>query len=228
MDRQYIRDHQVVERYLTGTLTADEEQAFEEAYLGDAEILDELQAAERLREGVKDLNAAGRLGRPRAPAPWRRWVASPQYAAAASVLLAVTLGFSMMLYRENIDLRENGVSSTSTVTRLVELGPVRGGNVTGIPAPEQDEWTVLLLDAGIAAYDTYRAVLTRQGDGRSEQIWSRDDLEPQLGGAILVGVPGRVLRPGAYEARIEGRMDDWSADRFEEIARTRLTVVPRD
>ena len=38
MDRQYIRDHQVIERYLSGALTADEEQAFEEAYLGDAEI----------------------------------------------------------------------------------------------------------------------------------------------------------------------------------------------
>ena len=50
MDRQYIRDHAVIERYLSGALTAEEERAFEEAYLGDQELLDQLQAAERLRE----------------------------------------------------------------------------------------------------------------------------------------------------------------------------------
>ena len=78
MDRQYIRDHAVIERYLSGTLTADEEQAFEEAYLGDAELLDEVQAAERLREGIKELDSAGRLERPSTPTVWRQWLASPQ------------------------------------------------------------------------------------------------------------------------------------------------------
>ena len=38
MDRQYIRDTQVIERYLQGRLTAAEEQAFEEAYLADPEL----------------------------------------------------------------------------------------------------------------------------------------------------------------------------------------------
>src|SRR5688572_28028059 len=100
MDRQYIRDHGVIERYLSGALTAAEEQAFEEAYLGDRELLDEVQAAERLREGIKELDGVARLERLRAPARWRQWLASPQYAAAASVLFAVPLGFSAILYRE--------------------------------------------------------------------------------------------------------------------------------
>jgi len=227
MDRHYIRDNQVIERYLSGALTADEEQAFEEVYLGDAEILDQLQTAERLRDGLKEADAAGRLERLRPPAPWRQFWTSQRYATAASVLLAVSLGFSTVLYRENSNLREHSLSSTSTASRFIALESVRGGNAATIAAPEQDEWTVLLLDAGVDAYDTYRAMLTRDDDAQSEQIWSRADLVPQLGGAIFL-VPGRVLRPGTYEARLEGRMDDWPAERFDEITRTSLTVVPRD
>ena len=228
MDRQYIRDNEVIERYLSGVLTPDEEQAFEEVYLGDPEILDQIEAAQRLRDGIKELGAAGRLERLRAPAQWRRMLASPRYAAAASMLLAVSLTFSTVLYRENRTLREDGVSSTSMITRLVTLESVRGGNVTEIPAPEPDELIVLQLDAGIVTYDTYRGVLTRRTGDQSETIWTRADLAQEPNETILIGVPGRALRPAEYEVRLEGRMNAWPAERFEEVATTRLTVVPRN
>jgi hypothetical protein len=228
MDRQYIRDHDMIERYLSRSLTAEEEQEFEEAYLGDPDIMDELEAAERLRDGIKELGAAGRLERVRPRPQWQRVLASPRYAAAASLLLAVSLGFSTMLYRENRELREGGLSSTSTITRFVALDSVRGGNADTVREPAEDEWTVLLLDAGPTEYDTYRAVLTRRLGDRSEEIWRRADLAQELGGTILIGVPGRMLRPGSYEVILEGRMEDWPAERFDEITRTPLTVVARD
>ncbi len=228
MDRQYIRDNDVIERYLSGVLTPDEEQAFEEVYLGNPEILDQIEAAQRLRDGIKGLAAAGRLERLRSQAPWRRMLASPRYATAASMLLAVSLTFSTVLYRENRNLREEGVSPTSMIARLVPLESVRGGNVIAIPAPEQDELILLQLDAGIVAYDTYRGVLTRRDGDRSETIWSRADLLQQPDETILIGISGRELQPGDYEVRLEGRMNDWAAERFEEIAPTPLTVVPRD
>lgn len=228
MDRQYIRDHQVIERYLSGTLTADEEQAFEEAYLGDQELLDQVQAAERLRDGVKELDRAGDLERLRAPARWRQWLASPQYAAAASVLLAVSLGFSAMLYHENVDLRATGSSQTTERTRLVRLEVVRGGgDARPIVAPETDERIVLELDAGAVAYDTYRGTVARRDGDRLETIWARADLMAE-DETVLIGVPGRDLQPGDYEARLEGRMRDWPADRFDEITRLPFRIVPRD
>src|SRR5688500_2107943 len=101
MDRQYIRDHNVIERYMARSLTAEEEQDFEEAYLGDSEIIDELEAAQRLRDGVKELDGAGHLERMRPRPQWQRMLASPGYAAAASVLLVVSLVFSTLLYRDN-------------------------------------------------------------------------------------------------------------------------------
>jgi hypothetical protein len=228
MDRQYIRDHQVIERYLSGTLTADEERAFEEAYLGDQELLDQVQAAERLREGIKELERAGGLERLRTPARWRQWLASPQYAAAASVLLAVSLGFSAMLFRENVDLRETGSAQTSERTRLVRLEVVRGGGAREISAPESDERTVLQLDAGVVAYDTYRGTVMRRDGDRSETIWTRADLAAEPDETVLIGVPGRDLQPGDYEARLEGRMNDWPAERFDEIARLQLRILPRN
>jgi hypothetical protein len=225
MDRQYIRDNQVIERYLAGALTAGEEQAFEEAYLGNAELLAEIETAERLRDGVKGLDSAGTLERSRPR--WQQALASPRYALAASMLLAVSLGFSTMLYQENRDLREGG-SSLPMITQFVALGSVRGGNENQIAAPAPNELIVLSLDGGTVAYDTYRAVLMRRDGERSAQIWSLAGLSPQPDGTIAVGLTGRSLPPGSYEAVVQGRMNDWPAERFEDSTRASLTVAPRD
>src|SRR5688572_16744094 len=141
MDRQYIRDNGVIERYLSGALTADEEQAFEEAYLGNAELLEEIEAAERLRDGMKGLDSAGDLQRSRPR--WQQAFASPRYAMAASLLLAVSLGFSTVLYNENRNLR-GGVASTPMITRFVALEAVRGGNARSVAAPDEDELITLM------------------------------------------------------------------------------------
>ena len=226
MDRQYIHDHQVIERYLAGTLTADEEQAFEEAYLEDPVLLDELQAAERLREGLKDVAAGGGLERSRVP---KGWLASPQYAAAASVLLAVTVVFSTVMYRENQALREQTLLVDSTVTRFETLETLRGGNEKEIPAPDPAELVLLFVDAGPTRYDSYRGELVRLDGASTQTIWSAGGLEPTSYGAIGIGVvPGRRLTPGSYEASVHARMNTSPPERFDEIARVRFRVVARE
>ena len=226
MDRQYIRDNGVIDRYLKGALTADEEQAFEEAYLGDTELLEQIETAERLRDGVKGLGTVGSFERSRWR--WQQMFTSPRYAMAATVLLAVSLGFSTSLYNENRSLRD-GASQTPLITRFVALESVRGTNVTELAAPEQDELIMLMLDAGVVAYDTYRAVITRRDGEQSQQIWSRADLSPELNETtVAVGLQGPLLRPGTYEAKLDGRMNDWPAERFEQISLMELTVLPRD
>ena len=178
--------------------------------------------------GIKQLDAAGRLERQRRGLAGSRRLPLPRYAAAASVLLAVSLGFSTVLYRENRDLRDGTLSPTPMITRFVALDSVRGGSARTIREPEDDEWTVLVLDPGPTEYGIYRAVLTRRVGERFEDVWSRADLVLELGESISIGVPGRLLRPGNYEARLQGRMNDWPAERFDDISRTPLTVVARD
>src|SRR5262245_36366151 len=109
MDRQHIRDSQVAERYLNGTLSPAEEQAFEEAYLADPQLEEELDLTERLRTAFKDIDAAGLAER--AAPPRTRWldlVSSPRYALAASLVAAVALGSTAALYVQNQDLRGGG------------------------------------------------------------------------------------------------------------------------
>lgn len=222
MDRQYIRDQQIIERYLRGSLTAEEEQAFEEAYLGDQELLDELQAAERLAEGLGHLERRGTLERTRPR--WLSMMLGPQFAAAASVLLLVSLVFSGVLYRENARLRET-FALQPAVTRLVPLVTVRGGAPNELTAPAPDEWTVLVLDPGVQDYDSYRAVLERRTNGGTEEVLTFARLAPAYDGSIAMGLPGRLLSPGEYAARLEGRMDDWPPERFAEISRTPFVVT---
>ncbi len=222
MDRQYIRDHSVIERYLRGALTADEEAAFEEAYLGDPVILDELESAERLRQGLQELDAAGRLERSRRTGIW---LASPQYAAAASVLLAVSIVISAALYQENRNLRSVELPQTGQLTRVTPLFAVRGASPNEITEPAQGELTVLQLDPGFAEYDAYRAVLERRNGASSEVVWSRSGL---VRNELAIALPPSALPPGEYETRLEGRMEAWPAERFEEINRIRFMVVPRE
>ena len=229
MDRQHIRDAEVIERYLKGTLSAAEEQAFEEAYLADPQLLEELEVAERLRAGFKDLSAADSVGRaaPRR-ARWLELASSPRYAIAASVVALAALVSTTVLYVQNQGLR-GGIGqrlTAATQTRLLPLVSVRGADSPNeIAAPVRGEWTVLLLDAGFGDYDTYRAVLTRR-DGW--EVLRLDGLTPTYEGLLAIGVPGEMLSPGVYEVRLFGGRRDWPATReLDELTRTPLTVAER-
>jgi hypothetical protein len=213
MNRQYIRDNGVIERYLSGQLSAAEEQALEEAYLADPDLLAELEATERLRAGIKDLSARGELKRARGTAGWLGALASPQYAAAASVLVAVSLALSGVLYRENVELRQQQGSSTATAMSMIPIENVRGAAAIEVAAPAENEMAGLLVDAGADGYDSYRVVILRRGEEAPEEIASAVGLSPDFQSQLAVAEPGRLLTPGLYEIEVEGRMRDWPADR---------------
>jgi len=239
MDRQYIRDHQVIERYLKGELSADEEQAFEETYLADQELLDEIELVERLGGGLKRLRFDGGIAAPR-PAARFRVFASPQFAAAASVLLVVSLVFSGVMYRENLSLRTGGglvaggggtrilpLISGSGSTRVLPLIPVRGGPEIVVEAPDASELTVLLVDPGFTPHDRYRAVISRRDDATSTQVWVSDNLVPSYEDQLAIALPGQLLTPGTYGIDISGRMNDWPAARASDVVQQLMVkVVP--
>jgi hypothetical protein len=225
MDRQYIREHQVIERYLRGALTPDEEQAFEEAYVGDPELLDEIELAERLRDGVKELGAEGGIERPSARRTWFNASLAKQWAAAASVLLVVSLAVSGGLYRENLNLRQGSGLTAGMNTRLLPVVTLRGDPETVLEAPGANDWAVLLVDSAFTPYDSYRAVVSRTSGNDSVAIWSVEGLEPEYQDQLAIGLPGRLLSPDRYEIVISGRMSDWPAERSEPVSRTALRVV---
>jgi hypothetical protein len=233
MDPRDIQDAQLMERYLQGKLSAEEEQAFEEAYLADSALLDELVLTEKLQQGFKSLETP-RLGevpgRAGAGRPGRlRVLGSPQYAAAASVLLGLSLLLSTGLFLDNQELRESAgmVAGEGGVTRLVPLLTVRGTGATEVEPPVAGEWTVFLLDTAFTQYDDYRATLTRVGANGAETVRQLDGLSPTYDGFIALGLPGQTLSPGEYDILLEGRMREWPADRgFEQVARAPVRIAP--
>jgi hypothetical protein len=229
MDRQYIHDHQVIERYLQGRLTPAEEEAFEELYLADRELVDELELTERLAGAMNDLVRAGL--RPvvprRRPRGWLSVASSPQYAAAASLLLAASLIFSAVLYRENAELRDaRPLVAENVLTRRVPIISVRGAeDVNRVAAPAEEEWVVLLLDPGLD-YTLYRATVVRRGEAAAETVWELSGVVPGFDGRLDVGLPGHLLTPGDYEVELAGRMGEWPADRdWDEITRMTFSVT---
>jgi hypothetical protein len=225
MNRQYIRDHQVVERYLQGRLAADEEAEFEEAYLGDPELFQELKAAELLRRGLAAHDGAQPNEQP-ASVPARR-AAAPRYALAASLVAGVALAFSSYLFVENRELRSSGgvAAALASGARVVPLLAVRGGAApTSLEATARNDSTVLLLDPGFTPYDRYRATLVRRDTG--SEMLSVDGLTPSYEDLLAVVVPSRLLTPGDYDVVLSGRMRDWPAERTsDDLGRTALTVT---
>jgi hypothetical protein len=225
MDRQYIRDNQVIERYLQGRLTADEETAFEEAYIGDPDLFQELKTADLLRRGL-ELHDADR-GDDRSPSATARGVAAPRYALAASVVGGIGLAAAAYLFVENTALRDEAVATEAAPARVVPLLAVRGGNVNRIEATVANDWTVLLLDPGFTPYDLYRATLVRSGGAEAVELLGVDGLVPSYEGQLAVVVPSRLLTPGDYDVVLTARMRDWPEQRpSDDVARTILTVDP--
>jgi len=225
MDRQYIREHQVIERYLRGALTPDEEQAFEEAYIGDPKLLDEIELVERLQKGIQDLGEAGGIQRPLVQGKRSGLLFGRQWAMAASLLFVVSLAVTGGLYRENAALREGQILSAGVNTRLLPVLTLRGDPETTLEAPAEDDWAVLLVDPGFTQHDSYRAVVTRISAQQSAEVWSVGGLEPEYQDQLAIGLPGRLLMPGQYEIAITGRMNDWPADRAEPVSQIPLRIV---
>lgn len=230
MNREYIENHQIVERYLQGRLTPAEEEAFEEYYLSHPEIVEELEVTERLQDGIRHLDAARQLVRHNQPERpwWLRARVSPIFAAAASLLLAVSLVLTGGLYLQNSAFRQE-LQTIAGIERprLVPVLAVRGTEVNTIAQPAEGEWTVLLLDAGFTEYTSYAVTVSRPEQPAPVELWVQRDLMPGYEDLLAVGLPGHLLQPGDYDIRVTGRMDDWSRERAdEEITRMSFRVVP--
>lgn len=213
MDRNYVSDNQIVDRYLRDDLTDEERVAFEEFYLSDQETLAELELAEKLKLGLQECAAQGLLEREVRPGWLRRVVTSPQWAAAATILLVFSLGYSGFLQRQ---------LQTDTIvagTQLVPLIATRGAESARVSPGDPDNWVVLLVDPGFESYDDYRATIVDIGSG--DIVWEVAGLQPGYEDLLAVGVAGSVLQPGQYELNVEARSG--SID-FVEISRIPIEV----
>jgi hypothetical protein len=206
-----------IERYLQGRLTPSEEQAFEEAYLGDPDLLDRLMLTEKLQQGFKQ-SESPLAAAPQGRSAWRFWN-TPQYAAAASIMLAATVLMSGLLYNENRSLREAGSGlAVNPILNFMPLVAVRGQADNEIAVPPPGQWAVLLVDPGFGDYDSFDAIVSRLGPDGDETVSQSTGLTVGLYDQLAVSVPSSSLTAGRYELVILGRGADWPESRAAEDA----------
>lgn len=223
MDRNYVSENQVVDRYLRDELTDEERDAFEEFYLSDQQTLAELELAEKLQLGLKDCAERGLLPTPARSGWLQRAVLSPQWAAAASVLLVFSLGYSGYLYRQTQGDAAIAATQLVPLYRYTEQtrGPGNGAAAEPVrvePAA-QGAWVVLLVDPGFEPYADYRVTILDTGSGAI--VHQVEGLHPDYEDLLAVGVAGSALRPGRYELRVAGRDP---AGAFAEVGRIPFEV----
>jgi hypothetical protein len=221
MDRNYIQDHQIVDRYLQDALSEQEKADFEEFFLSDQETLAELELAEKLQQGLRDLDESGDLPPLEKSGRVGRIFASPQYALAATLMLALSIGFSGLQYRQ---AQRPAVYDN---TRIVPVLATRGADA-GLPAivitmGKTTELIVLLIDPGFEVYADYRAIVSREMADQSKIVLELANLQPGYEEMLAVGMPGTLLMPGDYEVSLEARSD---GAEFMEINRVAFRVVP--
>ena len=126
MDREYIKQHQLIERHLQGKLSGVEREALEERLMSSVDLLDEAEAAELLQQGLQDVFEVEAFQVAEKRAPWfTSLFYSPRFTMAVSVLMLISFGVSGILYQRNTQLPGSGISRALT-TQIIPLVSVRG------------------------------------------------------------------------------------------------------
>lgn len=224
MEHSYIDDNDLVDRYLTRTLGAEERAAFEEHFLDCRQCLSQLKFAEALRDGIKTF-AADAVPLPEAPvrSPFYRWFAGawwrPLVPAVAGVLV-VLLPVSLLLrqYREqaarvevaSADLRTkytalrqefDQAQRGAAVFILSETRGVEAEAMQRVTIPRTPQWIVLVIERDVSQFRNYRATLVNKA---GQTVWQSDPIEPFSLDAIGISFSSSLLGPGDYTIRLEG------------------------
>jgi len=215
MDKKYIIENLLIERYLEDTLSIEEREAFEEQFLSSAELLDELEAAERLGQGLHDVTALENAHVAKKAPKTVSLLQSPYYAVAASFLLLISLGVSSSLLQKNATLSEmdSGWAVPSEIIPLVSVRGVAGSELNTLSLGDAPKRFVMMLDPGFEPYSHYRATVYRLDPAEEPAVlWQIDRMLPGYEDMLALGMPSSVLSPGDFEIQLEGWQDEWPAD----------------
>jgi len=212
LDRNSLEEQtRLVSRYVAGDLSRSERAEFEAWLVASPDLASEVEMERRLRRGIASAARRGWLNRnaPAHPRPERRW----QFALAASVLVAVALGVSMLLPRD--DGSASGMSRLASQrvasSLTVRLSNVRGSDSTpDISYPLSSPPSELVIEPDVVVLTCEDGAIELEcAGGHSPQLPQYAEYEMDL-----------VNRRGATLA--------WRSSRQAPVARTQLTFTLRD
>jgi hypothetical protein len=215
MDRKYIDDHHIVARYLANQLSDSDREAFEAYYLQNGEMMQELEAAARLKVGLMQLRDAGELDsllqRRASRTPWLLALAAGVAVAAVGIALLVqrqptvpvllagsasalldASGRALPLSRLHTIERMRGAASVDRTIDLPSVPQAIGLQI----APE--------YEASPPRYQVELASMPAAGQGSEQIIAEADSLEPNAAGFVEVYLDSSRVQPGAYRITLSG------------------------
>ncbi|MEM7283416.1 MAG: hypothetical protein AAF438_17505 [Pseudomonadota bacterium] len=197
MDRSYIVQNQIVERYLNGSLNTHEAEEFEAFYLHDQDTLEDLQAAQLLKQGLQDTVGQNRQATPPGQTKPRRIM--PTLAASVAVVAGVSsfvwLSSELGNKQETIDhLTERLVTlaqpTAGIVPHYLEATRSSDGNVTEIRFTEKESQVVFALEVAPPDETNYTV---RLSDNLGKEIWRQGNIATNDEGEIIVSVHSNGL-----------------------------------
>lgn len=208
MKHSYIEDHNLVERYVQGRLSTDEQVRFEEhfaecdACMSELELADDFASALKVAvvEETRQVAAAGWVGH------LIHGLRGPRAAILLGTLVAALAMPVLWLVTENQKLhgalgqmqkpRADGPSYLLTVARDAETPAL------DIPRPaESAAWWSLAVEVEDTGPETLFQVRLIDADGT---VWWQDsNLEANLWNVLQVTLPRTFLPAGTYRLQVE-------------------------
>ena len=232
MDRRYIEENQIIDRYLMDKLSDDEMETFEQLFLEDPEIVREIEIRKLFIRGIRQADRTGllQISEDESSSLWH-WLPGmgPAFPAVAAVTAAILLVVAVLQYNQitrlqNVNAEQVGrigqLMAPQANTLLVPLGLTRGATpgaepVVRVHLSSTVEQVILALDIELLSFDNYRLSLDREGAG---QLWSSDsDSAPPA-----VVLPAELLVPGDYYLQIYAAR---SGDDLAPVAQFSFTIL---
>jgi hypothetical protein len=206
MDRRYIEENQIIDRYLMNKLSEKEMAAFEQIFLEDPELVQEIEFRKRFIRGIRKADRTGllQLNDDESSSIWQ-WlpVMRPSFPTVAAVSAAVLLMVAVLQYSQIARLQSVNEKQVSQIgqlmapqvnTLLVPLRRTRGSLAGAEPVirvhlASSVVQVILEVDIEPPNFNNYRFSLEREGS---------DNVPPAF------VVPAGLLIPGDYYLRING------------------------
>ncbi len=191
MDRRYVIDNHIVEKYLNGSLSTPESQSFEEFYLYDQDTLEDLQAAQLLKQGLKNMPEAESYSG--VSGPRRMTKMAPKLAASIAVAAGISsfiwLGTELGDRQNEIDALTERLVTLSQPSAGLEplyLSATRGDSLPRSISLEQNNGQ-LVFALEVAPPDETRYTV-RLVDSSGTELWRAPSVTTNDQGDIIVSV----------------------------------------
>ena len=197
-------------RYVTGSMTPEEEQSFEVAMLERPEIAAHVWTTQQMHAGLGELSQRGELNRSA-----KKGVAPPWFALAAGIAAVAVVAGTLSYFRgthgtlpvlsATLAQLEPGISGVRIASAIM-LTHMRGRPETAPVSLSQHQGAVRIqiLPGGPEGSGTYEVNLQRVEREKPIFVAKAYGLAPDSLGAVSVYIEPSRLTPGDYELLLKG------------------------